>query len=192
MSFLDAAPRWFACFDQPDLKSSYEIRVRAPAGLDGARQRPEPRSSARVAGGSCSRPAAVHLLRDPGGRAVRLGARRARRHPLGLHVRASLARAAGERGGGHVRRDQAVPSTTTTGLFGVRYPFGEYHQAFVPDFNAGAMENPGCVTFRDTFVFRGRGDPMPSARPGPGSSRTRWRTCGSATWSRCAGGTTCG
>jgi aminopeptidase N len=30
MSFLDAAPRWFACFDQPDLKSSYEIRVRTP------------------------------------------------------------------------------------------------------------------------------------------------------------------
>src|SRR5215212_7385837 len=30
MSFLDAAPRWFACFDQPDLKSSYELRVRVP------------------------------------------------------------------------------------------------------------------------------------------------------------------
>ena len=36
------------------------------------------------------------------------------------------------------------------------YPFGEYHQAFVPDFNAGAMENPGCVTLRDTFLYRGR------------------------------------
>src|SRR5438270_564080 len=33
-------------------------------------------------------------------------------------------------------------------LFGVWYPFGEYHQAFLPDFNAGAMENPGCVIFR--------------------------------------------
>ena len=40
-------------------------------------------------------------------------------------------------------------------LFGIRYPFGEYHQVFVPEFNAGAMENPGCVTFRDTYVFRG-------------------------------------
>jgi aminopeptidase N len=39
-------------------------------------------------------------------------------------------------------------------LFGYRYPFGEYHQAFVPEFNAGAMENPGCVTFRDSMVFR--------------------------------------
>ncbi|MFL6026095.1 MAG: M1 family aminopeptidase, partial [Friedmanniella sp.] len=41
-------------------------------------------------------------------------------------------------------------------VFGIRYPFGEYHQAFVPDFNAGAMENPGCVTFRDQYIFRGR------------------------------------
>ena len=40
-------------------------------------------------------------------------------------------------------------------LFGIRYPFGKYDQAFVPEFNAGAMENPGCVTFRDEFVFRG-------------------------------------
>jgi aminopeptidase N len=41
-------------------------------------------------------------------------------------------------------------------LFGIRYPFGEYHQAFVPEFNAGAMENPGCVTFRDDLVFRSK------------------------------------
>jgi aminopeptidase N len=40
-------------------------------------------------------------------------------------------------------------------LFGIRYPFGEYHQVFVPEFNAGAMENPGCVTFRDSYLFRG-------------------------------------
>ena len=39
-------------------------------------------------------------------------------------------------------------------LFGIRYPFGEYHQAFVPDFNAGAMENPGCVTLREQLIFR--------------------------------------
>ncbi|HEY0700166.1 MAG TPA: M1 family aminopeptidase, partial [Micromonospora sp.] len=37
---------------------------------------------------------------------------------------------------------------------GERYPFGEYGQAFVPEFNAGAMENPGLVTIRDDLVFR--------------------------------------
>ena len=41
-------------------------------------------------------------------------------------------------------------------LFGIRYPFGDYHQAFVPEFNAGAMENPGCVTFRDPLIFTSR------------------------------------
>jgi len=40
-------------------------------------------------------------------------------------------------------------------LFGIRYPFGEYHQVYVPEFNAGAMENPGCVTVRDSRLFRG-------------------------------------
>ncbi|MGL5849218.1 MAG: M1 family aminopeptidase, partial [Phycicoccus sp.] len=43
--------------------------------------------------------------------------------------------------------------------FGIRYPFGEYHQVFVPEFNAGAMENPGCVTFRDQYVYRGATTP---------------------------------
>ena len=41
-------------------------------------------------------------------------------------------------------------------LFGIRYPFGDYHQAFVPEFNAGAMESPGCVTLRDPYVFQSR------------------------------------
>ena len=77
-------------------------------------------------------------------------------------------------------------------LFGIRYPFGDYHQAFVPEFNAGAMENPGCVTFRDRFVFRARATDGRARRPGRHRSRTRWRTSGSATWSPCAGGTTCG
>ena len=51
----------------------------------------------------------------------------------------------------------------------MRYPFGEYHQAFVPDFNAGAMENPGCVTLRDQFIYRGRATRGRAGRPGPGT-----------------------
>ena len=38
----------------------------------------------------------------------------------------------------------------------MRYPFGKYDQLFVPEFNAGAMENAGCVTFREDYVFRSR------------------------------------
>ncbi|HEY4991270.1 MAG TPA: aminopeptidase N, partial [Nakamurella sp.] len=40
--------------------------------------------------------------------------------------------------------------------FGVRYPFGKYDQLFVPEFNAGAMENAGAVTFREEHIFRSR------------------------------------
>ena len=40
--------------------------------------------------------------------------------------------------------------------FQVGYPFPKYDQIFVPEFNAGAMENVGCVTFRDEYIFRSR------------------------------------
>ncbi len=40
--------------------------------------------------------------------------------------------------------------------FGVAYPFGKYDQSFVPEFNAGAMENAGCVTHHEDYVFRSR------------------------------------
>jgi aminopeptidase N len=40
--------------------------------------------------------------------------------------------------------------------FGTPYPFGKYDQLFVPEFNAGAMENAGAVTFVETYVFRSR------------------------------------
>jgi membrane alanyl aminopeptidase len=40
--------------------------------------------------------------------------------------------------------------------FGVPYAFDSYDQVFVPEFNFGAMENAGCVTFRDQYLFRSR------------------------------------
>ena len=75
--------------------------------------------------------------------------------PLALSSRASLA--------AHLDKDADELFTMTRQcfdefhrLFGIRYPFGAYHQAFVPEFNAGAMENPGCVTFRDNLIFASR------------------------------------
>ncbi|WP_067781467.1 aminopeptidase N [Actinomyces vulturis] len=41
-------------------------------------------------------------------------------------------------------------------LFGTPYAFTKYDQIFVPEFNAGAMENAGCVTHRDDYIFRSR------------------------------------
>src|SRR3546814_9886463 len=72
--------------------------------------------------------------------------------PLSLSARRSIAE--------HLDKDADELLTLTRQcfdefhrLFGIRHPFGNYHQAFVPEFNAGAMENPGCVTFRDPLVF---------------------------------------
>jgi len=152
MSFLDAAPHWFACFDQPDLKASYDIEVRCPADWIVLGNSP----AEQVGDGhwrlAASRPMATYFVTLAAGpyhsvRSEHDGI------PLGLHVRQSLAR--------HLA-DEAEDLLTVTRasfdafheLFGIRYPWGEYHQVFVPDFNAGAMENPGCVTLRDQFVFR--------------------------------------
>jgi aminopeptidase N len=40
--------------------------------------------------------------------------------------------------------------------FQMDYPFEKYDQIFVPEFNAGAMENAGCVTFLEDYVFRSK------------------------------------
>ena len=73
--------------------------------------------------------------------------------PLGIFCRASLAE--------YLDADE-IFEVTRQGfdffhkVFGVRYPFGKYDQLFVPEFNAGAMENAGCVTFLEDYVFRSR------------------------------------
>ncbi|MCT9868010.1 aminopeptidase N [Paenarthrobacter aurescens] len=41
-------------------------------------------------------------------------------------------------------------------LFGYPYPWGKYDQAFVPEYNLGAMENPGLVTFTEKYVYASR------------------------------------
>jgi aminopeptidase N len=168
MSFLDVAPRWFACFDQPDLKARYELRVSAPASWtilgNGASRPVPPGGSGGVPPGMDTAPGrwvitpsgplpsyVVTLVAGPYTSVLdeRAGVR------MGLHARASLTtelEAAAEELFDVTGRCLAY----YTELFGTPYAFGEYHQAFVPDFNAGAMENPGCVTLRDTFLYRGR------------------------------------
>ena len=152
MSFLDAAPRWFACFDQPDLKAGFDIEVCCPTDWSVIGNGP----ATRVGPGrwqlASTRPLATYFVTLVAGPYASITAE----HDgiaLGLHARASLAP--------YLRAEAADILGVTTAaldryheLFGIRYPFGEYHQAFVPDFNAGAMENPGCVTLRDQFIFR--------------------------------------
>ena len=154
MSFLDAAPRWFGCFDQPDLKSTYALDVTVPVGWTVLGNGP---STQLQPGRWQIRPSAplstyyVTLVAGPYASCYREhdGIR------LGFHARASLAESL-EAELADLAEVTAASFDYYHRLFGVRYPFGEYHQAFVPDFNAGAMENPGCVTLRDQYIFRGR------------------------------------
>jgi len=151
MSFMDAAPSIFACFDQPDLKAPYTFHVRAPEDWVVVGNAPGTNPEPGVWELERSQPLSTyfvtlvagpyHLVRDTHDGIA-----------LGLSARQSIA--------SDLERDADELFTMTKQcfdemhrLFDIRYPFGDYHQAFVPEFNAGAMENPGCVTFRDPLVF---------------------------------------
>ena len=146
------AHRVFACFDQPDLKATFALTVTAPEGWtvisnspvtsrdDGVwRFAPTPVIStylaALVAG-------PYHAHRERHGEI-----------DLGLYCRESLAP--------HLDPDEIL-ELTRQGLdflaaeFDYPYPFAKYDQLFVPEFNFGAMENPGCVTFNEHMVYRSR------------------------------------
>ncbi|BCB84476.1 aminopeptidase N [Phytohabitans suffuscus] len=154
MSFLDDAQRIFACFDQPDLKAPFTLTVHAPEGwLVAANGAAEAGRAAEADGRFVTTPPLatyfVSLVAGP------YHARYDEHDgiPLGLFCRRSLA--------AHLDKDADEIFEITKAcfdryheLFGVRYPFGKYDQAFVPEFNAGAMENPGLVTFRDDYIFR--------------------------------------
>ncbi|KRV49208.1 aminopeptidase [Wenjunlia vitaminophila] len=149
---LDDAQRVFPAFDQPDLKATFEIAVTAPrhwtvlSNSTGERTEPgrwrfppTPRISTYLAVVVAGPYHSISAEHDG--------------IPLGLHCRRSLAR---------YLEDDAEELLDITRrcldhyhrIFDERYPFDSYDQAFVPELNFGAMENPGCVTFRDDFVFR--------------------------------------
>ncbi|PWJ24115.1 aminopeptidase N [Branchiibius hedensis] len=153
MSFLDAAPQVFACFDQPDLKAPFDVRVSAPddwvvAGNGHAEQ---------VAPGdwvlATTPPLATYFVTVCAGPYATVE----REHDgiaLAVHARASMAQQLREQADDILRVTERSFDYYHQ-LFGIRYPWGDYHQFFVPEFNAGAMENPGCVVFRDQYIFRG-------------------------------------
>jgi aminopeptidase N len=152
-SFLDEGQRIFACFDQPDLKAPVTLTVTAPADwLVAANGAPVTAATDGRWHFAPTPPLATYFVSVLAGpyhavRAEHDGV------PLAVYCRASLAE--------HLDTDAEEILTVTRQcldrfheLFGFRYPFGAYDQAFVPEFNAGAMENPGLVTIRDEYVFR--------------------------------------
>ncbi|MEV4742077.1 aminopeptidase N [Streptomyces sp. NPDC049555] len=161
------ARRVFANFEQPDLKAPFTFTVTAPASwtvLSNGAQDGEPETA--DAGAATwrfvpTRPISTyitavvagpyHVVRDHYSRTLPDGS--VLQIPLGALCRKGLA---------PYFDAEDVFTVTKQGLdffhdtFDYPYPFGKYDQAFVPEYNLGAMENPGCVTFREEFVFRGK------------------------------------
>ena len=147
------APRIFPCFDQPDLKAAVTMYVTAPAGwtvLGNGSARPVSDGRWELA---TTPPLATYVVTVCAGPF-------ASRHvvhdgiTLAVHARASLT--------DQLDRWSAELFDLTSKLFdqfhrvfGIRYPFGEYHQVFAPEYVSGAMENPGCVVLRDDYLYPG-------------------------------------
>jgi aminopeptidase N len=152
------AHRIYACFDQPDLKAAFEFTVLAPEGWR-VLSNLAPDVAGEPAGGGARR---WHFPPTPVMSTYITAIVAGPYHevtsehdgiPLGIYCRQSLA--------AFLDPDE-IFEVTRQGFdfyhrsFGTRYAFGKYDQVFVPEFKAGAMENAGCVTFLEDYVFRSR------------------------------------
>ena len=157
------AMKVFAGFDQPDLKATYKVSVTAPERytviLNEAVTREDngdgtstwttvidyPLSTYLICicAGEFERVSDVYRCTDEGG-ATRV-------IELGLYARASLIP--------HMDAERIFRQTKEGfdfyhANFGRKYPFGDkYDQVFCPEYNMGAMEHVGCVTYRDEYIF---------------------------------------
>ncbi|WP_129976548.1 aminopeptidase N [Rhodococcus sp. Q1] len=153
------AKRMFACFDQPDLKATFDLRV--TAAQDWAVI-----SNADTVQTAAAQPG-LHIFRTTPRMSTYLVALIAGPYavwsdeytdehgtiPLRIFCRASLAE--------YMDADRLFTETKQGfgfyhANFGIPYAFGKYDQLFVPEFNAGAMENAGAVTFLEDYVFRSK------------------------------------
>ncbi|WP_329547583.1 aminopeptidase N [Streptomyces sp. NBC_01356] len=152
--------RVFANFEQPDLKAPFRFEVQAPQGwtvwsngvgelTDGIWKFAETKPISTYITAFAAGP--YHYVTDSYSRTFDDGT--TLEIPLGAMCRKGLAP--------YFDSDD-VFLVTKQGLdffhehFDYPYPFGKYDQAFVPEYNLGAMENPGLVTFREEFIFRGK------------------------------------
>ena len=153
--------RVYAVFEQPDLKATFSFTVTAPAGWQLVSNSPTPEPV--VSGDSSTwafEPTPIlssyvtALVAGPY-EVVRseLTSSSGRVIPLGLFSRKSLSQ--------YLDADYIFEKTRQgfayyEEKFQYPYPFAKYDQLFVPEFNAGAMENAGAVTFTESYVFRSK------------------------------------
>jgi aminopeptidase N len=154
------AKRMFACFDQPDLKATFEVAVTAPSHWqvvsNGATAGAEDAGAAKRHTFVITPKMSTYLVALIAGPYTRWDDTYSDEHgdiALGLFCRTSLS---------EFMDAERLFTETKQGFgfyhknFGVPYAFGKYDQLFVPEFNAGAMENAGAVTFLEDYVFRSK------------------------------------
>jgi len=157
------ARRVFTCFDQPDLKATFSFTVTAPQHWRVISGSPTPRPETLPGTGSAiwrfapTAPLSTYvtaIIAGPyEGTTGELTSSDGRIVPLGVYCRASLVR--------YLDAEELM-ETTRQGFahyetsFAVPYPFEKYDQVFVPEFNAGAMENAAAVTYLEGYVFRAK------------------------------------
>ena len=162
------ARRVFANFEQPDLKAEFTFHVMAPSDWQVSSNGAEVLRTQLTSDPATSRwdfaptksmstyittvLAGPYFKAEDAWRGT-LGDGAVLDVPLALYCRASMAASFDA---------EALFSLTKNGLsffnelFDFPYPWGKYEQAFVPEYNLGAMENPGLVTFTESYVFTSR------------------------------------
>jgi aminopeptidase N len=152
------AHRVYTCFDQANIKAVFTFHVTVPEHWNVISNTTVESTDDSAEGGAKTVHFAPTARVSPYVTAVVAGPYHCVRDehagiPLGVHCRQSLAR--------YLDADEIL-EVTKQGLdffqqqFGYPYAFGKYDQLFVPEFNAGAMENAGCVTFVEDYIFRGK------------------------------------
>jgi aminopeptidase N len=156
------ARRVFADFEQPDLKATFQFTVTAPAGWElfsnSPTPKPEPAGEGKAVWRfeptqSISTYITALVAGDYGVVRKDYTSANGTVIPMAIAARKSLME--------FLDADE-VFDVTFKGFdyfeakFDQPYPFPKYDQLFVPEYNAGAMENAGCVTFRESYVFRSK------------------------------------
>ena len=159
--------RVFAVFEQPDLKASFTFTVTTPSSWTVLSNSPTPEPTptedfdgsgdAHTFAFAPTEPMSSYVTAIVAGPYVgatdEYVASDGRTVPLGVYCRKSLVE--------HMDSAEILDLTKRgfayyENLFATPYAFTKYDQIFVPEFNAGAMENAGCVTHRDDYIFRSR------------------------------------
>ena len=159
--------RVFAVFEQPDLKAPFTFTVTTPSSWtvlsNSPTPEPTPTEDSDGSGGTHTfafaptEPMSSYVTAIVAGPYVgatdEYVASDGRTVPLGVYCRKSLVE--------HMDSAEILDLTKRgfayyEDLFATPYAFTKYDQIFVPEFNAGAMENAGCVTHRDDYIFRSR------------------------------------